>query len=218
LQRAIGLDTMTAVIARMLCEENAMKAACWVVLGFGAMVFASATLSADDKKADAKGVVVEFGALKSNTPAEWKEEEIPDNARRLGRIYQFQLAKKGEDKDDAQVLVFYFMGGGGDAKANIDRWRGMFNPPEGKKIDDVAKTTEMKVGDVPVTYFEVEGTYKFKKAPFDPNAEVTLKPDYKMVGVIFDCPKGPYYVRLVGPAKTVGEYKKGFDEWLKAFK
>ena len=48
--------------------------------------------------------------------------------------------------------------------------------------------------------------------------EVTLKPDYKMVGVIFDCPKGPYYVRLVGPAKTVGEYKKGFDEWLKAFK
>jgi len=198
-----------------------MRHACWVMLlGVGALAGAPllTAANADDKKDNGKGVSIEFGELKSKTPADWKEQEIPEKARGLGRIYQFSLPKKGEDKDDAELFVFYFKGSGGDAKSNIERWKGMFNPPEGKKIDDVAKTTEMKVGDVPVTYFEIEGTYKFKAAPFDPKAEVTLKPNYKMINVIFDCPKGPYFIRMVGPAKTMDEYKKGFDGWLKAFK
>lgn len=192
-----------------------MRYAWWILLLGCAAVLAGPALSS----AKADGVVIQFGDLKSKTPAGWKEEDIPEAAQRLGRIHQFKLPKKGEDKDDAELLIFHFgSGSGGDAKANIERWKGMFNPPEGKKIDDVAKTTEMKVGDVPVTYFEVEGTYKFKKAPFDPKAEVTLKPNYKMINAIFDCPKGPYFVRMVGPAKTIDENKKGFDEWLKAFK
>jgi hypothetical protein len=188
-----------------------MRHAWWMALGCAALLVAGNSARAD-------GVVIQFGDLKSKTPAEWKEEEIPEAAQRLGRIHQFKLPKKGNDKDDAELFIFYFKGSGGDAKANIERWKAMFDPPEGKKIDDVAKTTEMKVGDVPVTYFEVEGTYKFKKAPFDPKGEVTLKPNYKMINVIFDCPKGPYFVRMVGPVKTMDEHKKGFDEWLQAFK
>jgi hypothetical protein len=39
-----------------------------------------------------------------------------------------------------------------------------------------------------------------------------------MLGVIFASPKGPYYIKLTGPEGTVKNYKKGFDEWLKAFK
>jgi hypothetical protein len=205
---------MTPFLVALSSWRRIMKYACWIMLlGATALIAGPA-----GSVARADGVVVQFGDLKSKSPADWKEEEVPENAQRLGRIHQFKLPKKGDDKDDAELLVFYFKGGGGDVKANIDRWKGMFDPPEGKKIDDVAKTTETKVGDSPVTYFEVEGTYKFKKAPFDPKAEVTLKPNYKMVNIIFDCPKGPYYVRMVGPAKTIDAYKKGFDEWVKAFK
>ena len=56
-------------------------------------VFASA-LTADDKK----GVAVEWGGLKSTTPAGWKEE-TPSNKMRLA---QFKLAKEKGDPEDAE--------------------------------------------------------------------------------------------------------------------
>src|SRR6516164_93402 len=107
--------------------DDPMRNACWVtLLGVGALAVAPLLTgaNADDKKDNGKGVVIEFGDLKSKTPADWKEQEIPEKARGLGRIYQFSLPKKGEDKDDAELFVFYFKGSGGDAKSNIERWKG----------------------------------------------------------------------------------------------
>jgi hypothetical protein len=170
-----------------------------------------------EKKDEGKGAEVDLGGLKAPAPAKWKEEEVPESSRQM-RYKQFRLPRAEGDKEDPQLIIFFLNGQGGGTKENIERWKGMFNPPEGKKIDDVAKVSEMKVGDVPVTYLDLEGTYKYKAAPFAPNAEVTLKPDFRMLAVVFDCPKGPYYLRLTGPAKSVAEQKKAFDDWLKAFK
>jgi hypothetical protein len=39
-----------------------------------------------------------------------------------------------------------------------------------------------------------------------------------MLAVHFDAPENIYHIKLVGPARTVEMYKKGFDDWLKAFK
>jgi len=91
-------------------------------------------------------------------------------------------------------------------------------PPEDKKIDDVSKVENFKVGNVEVTYLDVQGTYKFKERPFDPASKEELRPDYRMLGVVFESPKGPYFFRLVGPAKTVEHNKKAFEDWVKGFK
>jgi hypothetical protein len=39
-----------------------------------------------------------------------------------------------------------------------------------------------------------------------------------MIGVIFASPKGPYYMRLVGPEKTVAQHESAFAAWLRAFR
>jgi hypothetical protein len=187
-----------------------MRRTLWLVLlGLGSLACTTdnRTTAADDKK----GTVVELDGLKSTAPADWKEEEVSSNLR----FMQFKLPKVKEDKNDAEVVIFKL---GGTAKDNVQRWKDQFTPPEGKKIDDVAKVTEMKVGDVPVTYLDVSGTYKFKTRPNDPNDKGEARPNYRMVGVIFEGPKGQYQIRFVGPADTVENYKKGFDEWLKNFK
>jgi hypothetical protein len=161
---------------------------------------------------DPKGVVVAFDSLKSTTPASWKAEE-PTNKL---RYKQFRLPKVGDDKADAEVVIF--RGLGGSAKENVQRWKGQFVPPEGKKIDDVAKVTELKISGAAATYLDVSGTYLYKARPADPNEKAEKRPDYRMLGVHFQGPETVYHVRLVGPAKTVEHYKKGLDEWLKAFK
>jgi hypothetical protein len=190
----------TAWLGMLLC----------VALGWGAL----SGLAADDKK----GTKVTVDGLTSVAPAQWKEEEPPEISRRM-RFKQFKLPKVGKDKQDAEFIIFFFgEGSGGSAEENVKRWKSVFTPPKGKKIDDVAKVDKFKVAKVPVTYLDISGTYKFKKAPFVPDAKAELLPDYRMIGVVFESAKGPYFFRLVGPAKTVAHYKKQFDTFLKSFK
>jgi hypothetical protein len=186
------------------------RAWCLGLLGCAALLCA-AGLRADDKKDDGKGAIVDLGGMKSRAPAEWKEEEVTNRMR----LQQFKLPKVKDDAQDAEIVIFNL---GGTAEANIDRWKKMFVPPEGKSLDDVAKVTKMDVGDAKMTYLDVSGTYRFKERPFDPNSKEESRPHSRMLGVIVETPKSQFQIRLVGPAATVENYKKGFDEFLKNFK
>jgi len=162
----------------------------------------------------AKGTVVEIDGLKSLTPANWVAEK-PDNKL---RVAQLRIPKVGDDTQDAELVIFHFEGQGGGVEANVKRWKDMFFPPRGKTIDDVSSVQQLKVGDVPVTTLDVQGTYKYKKAPFVPDSKAELRPGYRMLAVHFGSKNGPYFIRLVGPAATVTQNQKGFDAWLKNFK
>jgi hypothetical protein len=193
-----------------------MRTTARLVLGSGilisSLVWATSHVQAQNNR---RGTVVTLDGLKSQTPSDWVEEPTTSQMR----IKQFRLPAVGNDKDNAELTIFFFgTGGGGSAEENVKRWKGMFVPPEGKKIDDVAKVDKMKVGDVNLTYLDVQGTYLFKDQPFNPNSSTTRRPNYRMLGVVFESKNGPYFMRLVGPADTVVHYKKGFEDWLKAFK
>ncbi len=180
-----------------------------------ALPFLMGTLSASlraGSEAEKDGVLVRLGELSSRAPATWQQEE-PSNRM---RFKQFRLPKKGDDSADAELIIF--MNLGGTAKANIERWKGQFKAPEGKTIEDVAKVEEIRIGGHPALYLYVQGTYLQKFPPFDPNAKVQEKPDYRMLAVHFDGPDALYHIKLTGPAHTVAAYKQGFEDWLKGFK
>jgi hypothetical protein len=187
------------------------RAGLLITIGSGILILGSgvATLQGGE----GNGTVVEIDGLKSRTPANW----VAEKASKL-RVAQFRVPKVGNDKADAEVVIFYFEGQGGGVEANVKRWKDMFFPPRGKTIDDVATVEKLKVADVPVTYLDVHGTFKYKKAPFIPDSEAELRPDYRMLAAYFGSKNGPYFLRFVGPAATVAQHKKGFDEWLKNFK
>ncbi len=165
-----------------------------------------------------KGTTIDLDGLKSTTPATWKRQELDPKVVGNFRKFQFALPKADGDKEDAELLILHLGGGGGNNSANIKRWKDGFAAPPGKEIDDVTKVSEFKVGEVPVTYVEIGGTYLYKFPPFAANAKVTPKDNFRFIGVIFDSKGGPYYIRVTGPARTVEANKKGFDEWLKGFK
>jgi hypothetical protein len=160
------------------------------------------------KKEDAKGdgVVVTFDTLKSTAPASWKKEEPKPSP--FPRAYQFKLPGTEEGKNDAEIVVF--SGIGGSAKANLDRWKGQFTPPEGKKLDDVAKVEEIKVAGCPVSILDVRGSYAGMGGGRNPN--------WRLVGVHFEAPDKVYHIMMRGPEATVEKHKKAFDEWLRGFK
>jgi hypothetical protein len=160
----------------------------------------------------AAGTPVTIDGLTSSVPAAWVE--APPKPM---RVKSFVIPHVEGDTIDAEFVIFHFgAGGGGDVESNLTRWKGMFVPPEGKKIDDVAKTQKFKVSGVDVTLLDIHGTYKYKPAPMAPQEE--LRPGQRMLGVVFASPQGPYFMRFVGPEKTIEKNKKDFDKFLKGFK
>lgn len=165
---------------------------------------------ADDKK----GAVVEMAGMKATAPADWKEEPPANNMR----LTQFKLPKADGDSEDASLVVFFFRGGGsGSAEQNLKRQSDKFKPADGKDKVEETVTKDFKVGKLTAVYQDVKGVFQFKSAPFDPNAKVTPKPNFRQLYVLFDGPDGQYYLTLLGPEKTVEKHKKAFDDWLKSF-
>jgi hypothetical protein len=161
------------------------------------------------------GPEVTLGNLKSRVPAGWVQEEPTTRTRAA----QFRISPVGDDKEDTQVVVFYFgENGAGSIDANIKRWKGMFIPPEGKTIDDVTKTSKLQVNGEEATYVDIHGTYLFKPTPFAPAAETSRRPNHRMLNAILPTKKGPYYIRMVGPADTMARNVRGFEDWVKGFK
>jgi hypothetical protein len=174
-------------------------------IGIGLLMFAAVAVAADDKK----GVEITLDGLTSKTPADW--EEVKTN--KPFRKKEFNVPGP-EGAKPAELVIFEGVGGGLDA--NIQRWKGQFKPPAGTTIDEATKIDKLEAGKVKMTYVDITGTYLFKTNPMAPKAEE--RPEHRMLMVAFEGPQDLYFVRLVGPEKTVSGQKKAFDEWLKNFK
>src|SRR5262249_41145844 len=166
--------------------------------------------------ADDKGTVVEVAGLKSTTPADWKAEP-PSTKSVVPRLHTFKLAKAAGDPEDAELAIF-LTPGGGTIQQNLDRHIAKFEPPAGKKAEDIRKQDKLKVGGLDAAYLDIQGTYLKKFPPFDPNAKVTKVENYRELYVVFETKDGLASFVLLGPAKTVEQHKKAFDEWVKNFK
>jgi hypothetical protein len=194
-----------------------MRRASWLLLGLGVgvLAFGGGPAGVGQERQDRRGTLVTFDGMQSQTPADWVEEASTSRFR----LKQFRLQATGDDKENAELIIFFFgTGQGGSVEQNHQRWKGMFVPPEGRRIEDVAKVSHFKLGKVPVTMLDVHGTYLFRSRPFDPVSETARRPNYRMLAAVIESEKGPYFVRLVGPAATVASYAKGFEDWLKGFK
>src|SRR5262245_17018373 len=122
--------------------------------------------------ADDKGTPVTIEGLNSKAPADWKEK--PPTSQMQFKV--FALPKVEGDPADATISIYCFgQGQGGDVKANVTRWKGMFKAPAGKNMDDVAKQDDFTVSGVKVTRVDLNGTFLYKRTPMD--TEVTEKPD-----------------------------------------
>jgi hypothetical protein len=162
--------------------------------------------TAEDKP---KGTKVTIDGLTSTTPANWEKDKPANTMREM----QFKVPKVKGDSEDAEVVVFKL---GGTPKQNLERWKGQFDPPEGKKLEDVSTVEEFKVADCPVTYYTVTGIY-YDGPPMLPKAKKKKKTDWAMLICQIEA-ENSYQIRLIGPAATVKENKKDFETWIKGFK
>ena len=114
------------------------------------------------------------------------------------------------DDYPAELLVFVMPGGSGSVEANLNRWQGWFKDKDGNPPRMESKKVKGK--NVEVTRAETHGDYhpaRFPGRPADPQ-----RPNARLFGAIVTGDDVSYYIRMVGPDKTMSKLRPDFDALL----
>lgn len=168
--------------------------------------------SNQSKKESQDAVQTQSTGMSWTVPDGWTQE-TPSSAMRRA---QFSLAKVETDPEDATVVVFYFKGEGGGVQANIQRWISQFKATEADVEREVKEEEKSEVNGLPLTVVDVKGTYLFKVRPMASTA--TEKPGFRMQAAVFETSIGPWFVKFVGPEKTVDKWEESFRTFLHSFR
>lgn len=184
----------------------AISIASWACGGKGATSVASSQTNAAQSNSPAAGT------LRYKAPDGWVSEKPSSTMR----VAQFKLPKADGDPEDA-ALVIYFFGAtqGGTVQANIDRWIAQLQQSDGSPSKDKAKTEISTVNGLKVTSVDVSGTYTAEMAPGTPGQRHDA--DYRLRAAVIETPKGNYFLKLVGPAKTMGRWEQPVTDFVKSF-
>ncbi|MGE3274738.1 MAG: hypothetical protein AB7O67_06475 [Vicinamibacterales bacterium] len=143
--------------------------------------------------------------LTYTAPAGW-QQGTPTSAMRLA---QFTLPGKA---GDAELVIYYFGGSGGSVDANIARWIGQMQQPDGSSSDAVAKRSTRTINGLQATLVDVSGTYVAEVMPGA--ATRHHEPGYRLRAVVITTPQGPYFIKLTGPAATVAAQDAAIERFL----
>jgi hypothetical protein len=117
------------------------------------------------------------------------------------------------DDYPAELVVFAFPGGAGTVEDNLKRWQRLFKDKDGNPPKIESKKVKGK--NVDVTRAETAGHYY--PAQFGATKEPD-RPDARLLGGIVMTDTTGYYIRMVGPDKTMKKLRADFDDLLSSIK
>ena len=141
-------------------------------------------------------------------PANWKTE-----AQRPMRLATYAVPLASGDSGMAECGVYYFgQGQGGSVEANLDRWIGQFQQPDGKPSKSVAKIDKRTLHGLKLTTVDVSGAYSGMGGPMMQAG--TPQPGYRLLGAIVEGPQGSVFFKFTGPAKTIAQNQAAFEKMM----
>jgi hypothetical protein len=144
-----------------------------------------------------------ISGFRFTVPAGWREVEL--NPDQQGFIdARFEIPAAGEDVS----LTLSTVGGG--IEANVQRWNGQFDLPEGV----TPRTESLSVDGIDVTWVELQGTFRGMGGPFAGGSPP--KPDWMMIGVAFEGEPQDFYIKLTGPVAAVEDLKSDFRDFVES--
>jgi len=146
--------------------------------------------------------------LAFTAPAAWTSRPPASTMR----VAEFVVPRAAGDSEDAEAIVYFFGGSGGTVDANIDRWIGQMQQPDGSASKDKARRETLTINGLKVTTVDLAGTYVAEVRPGA--AERHNKPDFRLRAAVIETPRGPYYIKMTGPAKTMAAADADFGKFL----
>jgi hypothetical protein len=143
---------------------------------------------------------------------EWLASEPSGPMRKA----QYVLPRVDGDTQDATLVVYHFGASGGTKEANLERWAAQFEQPDGRPSSAVLRSSTRKVDGLDVLDVELSGTYV---AETSPGSGVRVHEEgWRLLASIVDTPGGAYYVKLVGPGRTVERWTVEYRNFVSSLR
>ncbi|MBL8684928.1 MAG: hypothetical protein JNK05_37475 [Myxococcales bacterium] len=152
--------------------------------------------------------------LEWDDPPGWRREQPASPMRRA----QYKVTKVGADAADAEVTVITFGGGqGGSNEANIQRWLGQLEQPDGRQTSDVAQRRSLTVAGMNVLVVEAPG--RIRGGSMMPGMAAAPAFDRgRLLAAIVETPNGPWFFKLTGGDETVTSARSAFETMLRSIR
>lgn len=142
------------------------------------------------------------GEVRWRVPAGWAATPPASQMRAA----QYTIPRAQGDEADAELAVYYFgPQGAGEPSETLDRWASAFTSTQGE-----AKKTQLDRAHV----VEVSGTYGGAHVTGAAAPEPTR--GWGLLGAVVQTAAGPYYFKMLGPARTVAAAREGFFDIVRS--
>ena len=128
------------------------------------------------------------------------------------RVAEFVVPKAAGDSEDAEVIIYFFGVTVGSVDSNVNRWIGQMQQPDGSASNDRAHREAQTINGLKVAMVDLAGTYVAEVRPGA--TERYNKPNFRLRAAVIETPRGAYYIKMTGPAKTMAAADADFKKFL----
>jgi hypothetical protein len=144
---------------------------------------------------------VEAGAIVLTAPAGW--ERKPASSSFV--LAEFVLPRAGGDDADGRLTVST---AGGTVEANIERWKGQFEPQP-----EAASQEVVDVGGLQTTIIDLSGTFNDQRGPFAPGER---RPGYRMIAAVIPVAGQLHFIKATAPQKTIESHAGAIRQFIRS--
>ena len=144
---------------------------------------------------------VELEAITLDAPAAWQSKP-PGSSFVLA---EFVLPRAEGDDADGRLTIST---AGGGVEANIDRWKGQFDPQPQQESQE-----EVDVAGLKVTVVDFAGDFNDQRGPFAPAVK---RPDYRMIAAVIPVEGQLHFVKATGPQKTIAAHADAIHQFIRS--
>lgn len=156
--------------------------------------------SPGDSFDDSKGLV-ELDAIALTATTGW--ERKPPSSTFVAA--EFVLPRAAGDDADGRLTI---SAAGGSVEANIDRWKGQFEPQPQQAAQE-----EIDVAGMKVTLVDFAGDFNDQRGPFAPGE---LRSGYRMIAAVIPVHGQLHFIKATGPQKTIASHADAIHQFIRS--
>ncbi len=150
---------------------------------------------------DDSGGPVELDTIVLTAPAGW-QRNAPSSSFVAA---EFSLPRAEGDDADGRLTVST---AGGSVEANLERWKGQFDP-----LKEETPQENVDVGGMNVTIVDYSGDFNDARGPFAPPV---LRADYRMIAAIVPVAGQLHFIKVTGPQQTIAAHADAIHTFIRS--
>jgi hypothetical protein len=145
--------------------------------------------------------LVELDAIALTAPTGW--ERKPPSSTFVAA--EFVLPRAAGDDADGRLTVST---AGGSVEANIERWKGQFEPRPQQAAQE-----EIDVAGMKLTIVDFAGDFNDQRGPFGP---ANRRPDYRMIAAVIPVGGELHFVKATGPKNSIASHADEIHQFIRS--